>query len=46
MGKLQIAPLKFAWILHPEISKFEFYLLNFGVFGFYTMIFQNLDFTL
>ena len=32
MGKLQITPLKFRgdWILHPDISKFGFYLLKFG----------------
>ena len=32
LGKLQTTPLKFVgvWILHPKVSKFEFYLLKFG----------------
>ena len=32
MGKFQITPLKFGgdWILHPKVSKFEFYPLTFG----------------
>ena len=46
--KLQITPLKFGddWILHPKVLEFGFYPLKFGVFGFYTITFQNLDFTL
>ena len=40
-AKLQIIYLKFesVWILHPEISKFEFYPLKFGRFRFYTLKF-------
>ena len=46
-GKLHITPLKFRgdWILHPEVLEFRFYPLKFGVFGFYTLTFQNLNFT-
>ena len=46
-GELQITPLKFGgdWILHLEVSKFRFYPLKFGVFGFYTLTSQILDFT-
>ena len=46
-GKLQIIPLKFksVWILYFEISEFGFYPLKFEVFRFYTLTFQNLDFT-
>ena len=46
LDKLQIAPLKFGgiWILYSEISNFEIYPLKFGVFEFYTIRFQNLDF--
>ena len=45
--KLQITPLKFGgvWILNSEASKFRFYPLKFGVFGFYTLMLHNLDFT-
>ena len=45
-AKLQIIYLKFkgVWILHPKISKFEFYPLKFGVFRFYTLKFQNFYF--
>jgi len=41
-------PLKFGnvWILHPEISNFRFYPLKFGVLEFYTLKFQNFDFTI
>ena len=48
LDKLQIIPLRFGsdWILHSKISEFRFYLLKFGVFGFYTLTFQNLNFTL
>ena len=46
LDKLQITPLKFRgdWIL-AEISEFGFYPLKFGMFGFYILTFQNLDFT-
>ena len=56
--KLQITHLKFRdiWILYPELSEFGFYLLKFGVFGFYTQrckiwillpkVWKYLDFTL
>ena len=46
-GELQITPLKFGgdWILHLKVSKFRFYPLKFGVFGFYTLTTQILDFT-
>ena len=45
--KLQIAPLRFRGdlILHLEVLEFGFYPLEFGMFGFYTLMFQNLDFT-
>ena len=45
-GKLQITLLKFRsdWILHFEVSEFGFYPLKFGVLGFYTLAFQNLNF--
>ena len=35
-GKLQITPLKFGgiWILHPEVSEYEFYPLKFRMFRF------------
>jgi len=48
ISKIQITPLKFGgdWILHPEVSEFEFYPLKFGVFGFYILMFQNFDFIL
>jgi len=48
MGKLQTAPLKFGsdWILYLVVSEVGFYSLKFRVFGFYTLTFQNLDFTL
>ena len=41
MGKLQITPLKFGvvWILHPDISKFRFYSLKFGMFRYYILTF-------
>ena len=44
--KLQITLLKFGddWILHSKVLKFGFYPLKFGVFGFYILTFQNLDF--
>ena len=47
MDKLQITTLKFGgdWILYSEVSEFRFYPLEFGMFGFYTLTFQNLDFT-
>ena len=43
---MQITFLKFGgnWILHPGILKFEFYPWRLGLFGFYTLTFQNLDF--
>ena len=48
LGKLHITPLKFGgvWILYPKVLKFGFYPQKFGMFGFYTLMFQNLDFTL
>ena len=43
MGKLQITPLKFegVQILHPNVLKFEFYFLKFGVFRFSPWYFRT-----
>ena len=46
-GKLQITLLKFGsvGILYHKVLEIEFTPLSLGLFGFYILTFQNLDFT-
>ena len=32
------------WILHPDVSEFEFYSLYLGVIGFYFSKFESVEF--